>query len=721
MHETLASQADVAAGDADITSHCEENDHYRTVDYNGMAESLRHHDTSNESVREEDMFDKTSDNVLTTSGLEMAEVEDRAREFSVDGMKVDDESNDPSSTPGGTGSGARDIAASDRHLARGNIPRLGRSGVHAGSHHCPREEEQEPSATGGRHVDHMSHTVVKAQTFQQSGEKKRKKSVWEQLEACVLCDARFNVISEDYRRGEGPRVYWPFICDNCKAEYSAKCDIRCRYCFSTVARFDKFVEHMRVVCHESWKCISQSALEHIYKCERCQRPFIHKVSLDKHVTICMGLKRLRRNKKQFSRQEAGLRTEARTFEDVTVKLERCDGNNERQAHVAQTGRKQINADGKDVGSEAETTLARLDIPHSVGELALENDVSSDGGSTKGDSSNKARENLSCLPDTQSDQPYPGKKTGGKRKKMKRAAVKDAEQLENCFICYKEFNVLKKTKGELYKTWPHICADCRVEHKSNSIHCHFCGHCPDTLYKYIYHLRTFCKTSWQSISDRTRKRIFQCDSCKRPFFYKSTFVKHRAFCRLPPEVKAAHLCKKSRLCHLCGKVYRNQSEKNLRDHMNEHKGVKPFQCPHCPKVFYRGVALAAHERKVHGARTYQCQYCSESFAVREHLEYHETKHTGELPFQCTECDQKFRSKTQITEHMMSHRGQLPHKCQFCGKGFVRKSNMRDHERGVHTGEMSYFCQFCNKGFLRKDYCLRHEGGCRQKPSCSNVMM
>ncbi len=94
--------------------------------------------------------------------------------------------------------------------------------------------------------------------------------------------------------------------------------------------------------------------------------------------------------------------------------------------------------------------------------------------------------------------------------------------------------------------------------------------------------------------------------------------------------------------LCGNTF--TYNKNLKDHMLIHAGIKHFTCSQCGKSFTR----------------------------KNQLKDHLVTHSSEKPFRCSECGNTFSCNKSLKDHMLIHAGIKPFSCSQCGKSFTRKS-------------------------------------------------
>uniref|UniRef100_A0A182QWI6 Protein krueppel n=1 Tax=Anopheles farauti TaxID=69004 RepID=A0A182QWI6_9DIPT len=162
----------------------------------------------------------------------------------------------------------------------------------------------------------------------------------------------------------------------------------------------------------------------------------------------------------------------------------------------------------------------------------------------------------------------------------------------------------------------------------------------------------------------------------------------------------------KICTICG-----MSRTDMAAHMRWHNNERPYQCPHCPKIFVNSSNLKNHvnlhtreklykcdlcdkqfpsttgrnkHRETHATeRTHLCAVCGKSFKYRASLARHKLIHSEEPKEKCPTCDLKFLTKTRLTKHLLVHMDEKPHCCDICGKAFNRKDNLKTHQKTHST--------------------------------------
>uniref|UniRef100_A0A8C6WQP1 C2H2-type domain-containing protein n=1 Tax=Neogobius melanostomus TaxID=47308 RepID=A0A8C6WQP1_9GOBI len=152
------------------------------------------------------------------------------------------------------------------------------------------------------------------------------------------------------------------------------------------------------------------------------------------------------------------------------------------------------------------------------------------------------------------------------------------------------------------------------------------------------------------------------------------------------------------CGQCSRSYK--SEKDLKKHLQHHKGQGTFTCPICSKVCNHKRTYRAHMRGHTEQKSYNCSLCPRRFNHKGHLNQHMMVHTGEKPFKCSSCGGKFARRSTLLMHVSyAHNGERPYACSVCQKSFVRKDEFDSH-MGIHTGERPFSCSVCDKSYRKR---------------------
>lgn len=228
------------------------------------------------------------------------------------------------------------------------------------------------------------------------------------------------------------------------------------------------------------------------------------------------------------------------------------------------------------------------------------------------------------------------------------------QVVKCDICDKIFANVAYMKRHLKR------------HKDINFTCLECG-------KKYKDLKTLSEHQKTHIKDYVKPE-YKCENCPKSFC--SAYKRECHF-------KSEHLgMKKVFLCQTCGKSF--TTNKTLQQHVNSHKGIKPYECSKCGKCFTYESALNDHLFIHVEAKTFLCEYpdCKKAFRQRSALKMHEKIHKNPNQFECSQCGRGFTQKQALQRHLRSHKGLKPFRCKHCGRRFGDASIIRRHMKLVH---------------------------------------
>lgn len=145
------------------------------------------------------------------------------------------------------------------------------------------------------------------------------------------------------------------------------------------------------------------------------------------------------------------------------------------------------------------------------------------------------------------------------------------------------------------------------------------------------------------------------------------------------------------CPICG-----VPQKNLKQHMNVHTGIKKHVCQYCNKAFAQRGNLTVHLNIHTGYKPHKCDQCKKSFGDPSALKLHKVNHTSEFKYHCNVCGRNFKYPHSLKTHMNSHNNERKYSCSFCDKAFITANVLKKHIR-THTGERPFRCDQCTKTF------------------------
>lgn len=252
---------------------------------------------------------------------------------------------------------------------------------------------------------------------------------------------------------------------------------------------------------------------------------------------------------------------------------------------------------------------------------------------------------------------------------------------------------------------------------------------------------------EEIADQKKEDAFLCDHCGKWF-------KHAANLRCHKRTHLDDSLKKKHVCTQCTKTF--ISKFHLSEHMNIHKGVRPYSCTECGKKFhkrvqlrqhcqthisdnqkvaceicgmrfYRKSNLQQHIRRHDQDRTYKCRVCGEEFGMLNLMLSHRKMHTQEdikkkieegnsieeNIFTCEICGKMLVKKSSLLSHLRTHReagsseDALKWSCTVCGKRLSSRASLQYHSKSQHSNDRPWHCQYCAEGFMSRELLLAHE--------------
>ena len=78
----------------------------------------------------------------------------------------------------------------------------------------------------------------------------------------------------------------------------------------------------------------------------------------------------------------------------------------------------------------------------------------------------------------------------------------------------------------------------------------------------------------------------------------------------------------------------------RSHINVTNVIKPFQ--------HSDIKIHMYEHN--GEKPYQCNPCNEAFSIHIDLKKHMYEHSGKKPYQCSQCDKDFTIHSDLKNHV-----------------------------------------------------------------------
>ena len=153
-----------------------------------------------------------------------------------------------------------------------------------------------------------------------------------------------------------------------------------------------------------------------------------------------------------------------------------------------------------------------------------------------------------------------------------------------------------------------------------------------------------------------------------------------------------------VCSVCGATF-TKPQCLVRHTENKHRDVISFPCNECGKLFpWQSKNCSRHFSRV-------CSLCSKIFPDRSRLKDHMNLHSGLKPYQCEQHSLRFHTKKALSDHVYQHnisyKASIP--CNECNRLFLRKYVSCLNHRKLP-------CDECKNLFVKKyDSCVRHQKG------------
>eukprot|EP01083_Nonionella_stella_P293703 998876_1 len=232
---------------------------------------------------------------------------------------------------------------------------------------------------------------------------------------------------------------------------------------------------------------------------------------------------------------------------------------------------------------------------------------------------------------------------------------------------------------------------KMESSSKGLACGKCGN----QYKYAFRLaKHVCPVDLLGVQNFDYNTHIACIKCGERPTHDDNLTNHK--CRNSTGFQCTRCDKK---CMSFG---------SLNKHIQcVHLNLKPFQCPHCSKRFFKRPGLTCHLTVHSDTRDFPCEMCGKYFKTKKSVEKHKIHvHFGIKRFQCNICSKRFSTSVGLTRHHRVHKmlSDVVSKCSFCGKNV---KYLAQHLKIHSKQEKTYACDKCPKQFAFMNYLTKHK--------------
>ncbi|XP_053168621.1 zinc finger and BTB domain-containing protein 11 [Hemicordylus capensis] len=239
------------------------------------------------------------------------------------------------------------------------------------------------------------------------------------------------------------------------------------------------------------------------------------------------------------------------------------------------------------------------------------------------------------------------------------ALHEAQKQFKCELCEKSF-VTKRSLQE------HVSI-----HTGESKY--FCSHCGKS-----FHRASGLSKHIKKHQPKPEVRGYQCTQCEKSFYEPRDLRQHMN----------KHLGVKPFQCQFCGKCY--SWKKDWYSHVKSHSVTDPYRCNVCGKEFYekalyrRHVKKATHGKKGRAKQNLErvCEHCGRKFTQLREYRRHMNNHEGVKPFECLTCGVAWADARSLKRHVRSHTGERPYVCPVCNEAYIDARTLRKHMTKFH---------------------------------------
>ncbi|XP_058463173.1 zinc finger protein 714-like [Malaya genurostris] len=369
------------------------------------------------------------------------------------------------------------------------------------------------------------------------------------------------------------------------------------------------------------------------------------------------------------------------LEDVNIKQEFPNFENNELNSVVWIGEREIDYDAEDVKQESSETVLEFKV-----EL---NDSDTSTSCKKADT--QIRRSVKLKTSKRIDEHKQNRKSKSQEERVKRYDDENRKISEFFKMTCEYCPEIAETFGRLQTHCRNVhnqkagvkCCDrifyvkSRIIEHINShqnpkrFHCEICQ-------KY-YHSKEYLALHNLKKHSKIEDKPFNCDKCDKSFSKAGLLNAHMK----------AHIQIKCTVCH------RMLASKSLKMHMLRHTGNMKYVCDTCGKEFRSKITLEQHIKRHMGIDDrLQCHICSRWILGKRYLKVHmKTVHCDKnQEIACNICFLKYPNERSLSVHKGRVHVEKKFECEFCGKKFKRSINCKEH-RASHTGEVLYTCNVC----------------------------
>lgn len=143
------------------------------------------------------------------------------------------------------------------------------------------------------------------------------------------------------------------------------------------------------------------------------------------------------------------------------------------------------------------------------------------------------------------------------------------------------------------------------------------------------------------------------------------------------------------CSICNEAFKNAEL--LQEHQDFHFNENTlFHCGICDKTFSRKCYLRNHIEKHKGNKPYKCEICHQGFNDKSNVRRHAATHWNKKIYKCYICEKEYKYRYNLLSHMRLHDlgpTEKRHKCKICDKMCASNAHLKEH-MVIHTDERKF---------------------------------